>query len=89
MLPLKVGAKYRTNRGEIITLIKTEKCNSHSLWSEEVRYYFEIDELRAPGTSCEIVEELIQGEVALDGIRPSSLTHEEMMQRLNTLEDTL
>ena len=78
-LPLKEGGTYRTNRKDkIVTLKSTDNCSSGTLWAPEVGLYFRVNRLRAPATSCRIVEELIS--------KPSSLTHEEMMQRLDALE---
>jgi hypothetical protein len=83
MLPLKTGVTYRTNRGSLITLI--EKDGNDRLFSEEVKLWFNSEKLRAPCTSCEIVEELTRSCSASSDIKPSSLSHEEMMQRLKEL----
>ena len=78
-LPLKEGSTYRTNRKDkIVTLKRTDDCSSSTLWAPEVGLYFRMNKLRAPSTDCEIIEELIS--------KPSSLTREEMMQRLDALE---
>ena len=77
-LPLKIGHTYRTNRGDTFTLTKSEEAHGTSLWAPEIGLYFNPDKLFAPATSCEIVEELSP--------KPSSLSHKEMMQRLEALE---
>ena len=84
-LPLKKWGTYRTNKGDIITFMNKYEI-ANKFFSEEIGLYFNLNELRAPCTSCEIVEELSQD---LTDIRPSSLTHEEMMQRLEILVEDL
>jgi hypothetical protein len=86
MLPLKTGVTYRTNRGDLITLIEGGPLgNENRLYSEEVKLWFDPKKLRAPCTSCEIVEKLTTLSEECSDIRPSSLSHEEMMQRLKEL----